>query len=132
MNPSRNVVISAGDNARIHSSLEKANPEVAELLLEELDSATILPDDQLPTNVVNMGSEVWFRDLESGSSSHCTLVFPHQADAAQQRVSVLAPVGAALIGLAEGETISWPVPDGKLRKLQVVTVKQANNAAADK
>jgi len=125
----RTVVLSAGDNARILSTLEKANAEVAEPLREELDAATILPDDELPPNVVNMGAEVIFRDLESGKSSRCTLVFPHQADAARNRVSVLAPVGAALIGLAEGATIAWPVPGGRVRRLQVVAVRQHRDHA---
>lgn len=124
MNAARKVIVSEGDYARILSSLDKATADVADPLREELDAATVLPDDELPLNVVNMGAEVTFRDLESGASSRCTLVYPHQADAATQRVSVLAPVGAALIGLAEGETIAWPIPGGKLRKLQVVAVEQ--------
>ena len=129
MTAPRTVVLSAGDNARILSTLEKTDLEAVGLLRDELDAATILPDDELPPNVVNMGAEVTFRDLESDKSSRCTLVFPHQADAANNRVSVLAPVGAALIGLAEGETIAWPVPGGKLRRLQVVAVEQNCNHA---
>lgn len=125
MNAAREVFISEGDNARIRSCLEKASGEAAELLRQELDSAIVLPDHELPANVVNMGAGVTFRDLESGESSRCTLVYPHQADAAVGQVSVLAPVGAALIGLAEGEVIAWPVPGGKLRRLQVVAVEQA-------
>lgn len=127
MNMSRNVVISAGDQARIHSCLEKASPVVTKLLLDELDAATIVPNDQLPGNVVNMGSVVTFRDLDSGESSQCTLVFPHEADSTRYRISILAPVGAALIGLAESDTIAWPVPGGKFRKLEVVTVRQSSH-----
>ena len=129
MTATRTVVLSAGDNARILSILKKTDPEAVGLLRDELDAATILPDDELPPNVVNMGAEVTFRDLESGKSSRCTLVFPHQADAARNRVSVLAPVGAALIGLAEGETIAWPVPGGRVRRLQVVAVEQQRDHA---
>jgi regulator of nucleoside diphosphate kinase len=129
MNTARKVIVSEGDYARILSSLNKAGAEVGEPLREELDAATILPDHELPGSVVNMGAEVSFRDLESGESSRCTLVYPHQADAATRRVSVLAPVGAALIGLTEGETIAWPIPGGKLRRLQVVAVEQSGKNA---
>lgn len=129
MTAPRSVFLSATDNARIQSILEKTDPETVGPLLDEIDSATILPDDELPANVVNMGAEVTFRDLDSGKSSRCTLVFPHQADAAKDRVSVLAPVGAALIGLAVGETIAWPVPGGKLRRLRVVDVEQRSDHA---
>lgn len=129
MNTARKVIVSESEYARILSSLDKARAGHAEPLREELDTATIVPDRELPANVVNMGAEVTFRDLESGASSSCTLVYPHQADAATQRVSVLAPVGAALIGLAEGETIAWPIPGGKLRKLQVVAVEQPGKEA---
>lgn len=126
MNASNNVIISESDLARIQSSLKKLNTEFAESLQDELDSATVLADQDLPDNVVNMGATVTFRDINSGQSSRCTLVFPHQADAAQQRISVLAPVGAALIGLSEGATINWPIPGGKLRALEVISVEQVS------
>lgn len=126
MNVSNKVIISTGDMARIQSSMKKLNPDAVELLQAELDRATVLPEKGLPDNVVNMGATVTFRDVDSGQVSRCTLVFPHQADASQQCISVLAPVGAALIGLSEGATIAWPVPGGKLRTLEVVSVEQAN------
>jgi regulator of nucleoside diphosphate kinase len=125
MNHLRSVVISAGDRARIQSCVEKVMPDSAELLLDELDTARIVPDGQLPADVVSMGSEVKFRDLLTGETSVCTLVFPHQADVARQHISILAPVGAALIGLRCGETIEWPMPGGKVRKLEVLEVQQA-------
>jgi len=124
VNEVRSVVISEGDYARISSCLEGVKSEAAELLREELDNANIVVDDKLPENVVNMGAEVSFRDLESGALSYCSLVFPHQADSSLQRVSVLAPVGAALIGLPEGGTIAWPVPGRKIRRLEVINVVQ--------
>ena len=124
MNESNTVIISAGDMARIQSSMKKLNPEAAELLQAELDRATVLAEQDVPENVVNMGATVTFRDIDSKKVSRCTLVYPHQADASQQRISVLAPVGAALIGLSEGATIDWPVPGGKVRTLEVVSVEQ--------
>ncbi len=123
MNHLRSVVISAGDKARIQNCIEKVSPDSVELLLNELDTASIVPDGQLPPDVVSMGSQVEFRDVDSGQSSLCTLVFPHQADSSRQHISILAPVGAALIGLRSGETIEWPMPGGRLRKLEVISVQ---------
>lgn len=123
MSNSRSVVISAGDKARIENCIEKASPDSVELLLNELDTARIVADEQLPPDVVTMGSQVEFRDMDSGQSSLCTLVFPHQADLSRQHISILAPVGAALIGLKKGETIEWPMPGGRLRKLEVISVQ---------
>ena len=126
MNATNNVIISAGDLARIQSSLSKINTEVADFLQAELDRATVLDDQEFPENVVNMGSTVTFRDISTGQTLRCTLVYPHQADVAEKRISILAPVGAALIGLTEGATIDWPVPGGKFRTLEVMSVEQAS------
>lgn len=124
MNHVNPVIICESDYSRIISCLEKVKSDAVELLRDELDNATIVADKDLPGNVVNMGATVSFRDLENGAFSQCTLVFPHQADAALRHVSILAPVGAALIGLAEGGAIAWPVPGGKIRRLEVIAVVQ--------
>jgi regulator of nucleoside diphosphate kinase len=122
---SRSVLVSARDHARLSTLVAKSAADSVALLYDELDSATIVADDELPTDVVAMGSEVTFEDLASGARSQVVLVYPHQANASHGHVSVLAPVGAALIGLREGETIEWPVPKGAVRRLRVVAVAQS-------
>lgn len=124
MTQSRSVLISQRDHDRLQSVIAKTDPDTVGLLFDELDSATIVPDDELPEDVVAMGSLVTFEDTDSGAESTIELVFPHQADAAARRISVLAPVGAALIGLRVGETIEWPLPGGKVRHLRVVKVER--------
>lgn len=95
----------------------------AERLLEELERAEVLPSEQVPANVVNIGSKVIYRDEDTGQNHSAVLVFPGEADISQQRISVLTPVGAALIGLSEGQSINWLSRDGKERRLTVLEVK---------
>lgn len=124
MNRTRSVLVGERDHARLHALLAKADPEAVELLYEELDAATVLPDAELPADVVTMGSTVTFLDTDTGEESTVSLVYPSDADASRNCVSILAPVGAALIGLRVGETIEWPVPRGGHRRLQVVAVRR--------
>ena len=81
-------------------------PEVAEELLSEIERATVVPTHAVPANVVQMGSTVEFT-TEEGVSRRITLAFPGQADITAARISVLTPIGAALIGLSEGQSIVW-------------------------
>ena len=99
----------------------------------ELDNAEVVPSGRVPPDVVTMNSRVRFEDVASGESREITIVFPEDADASLGKVSVLAPVGTALLGLAEGQTISWPFPDGTSRQLRVVeiTFQPEANATLD-
>jgi regulator of nucleoside diphosphate kinase len=119
---SRSVLVSQRDHARLLDLLAKSDPDAVALLYDELDRATVIADEALPADVVAMGSIVTFEDVRSGERSKIELVYPRQSDPAAGRVSILAPVGAALIGLREGETIEWPVPKGAIRHLRVVEV----------
>lgn len=94
----------------------------AESLFDEIDAATVVPDNKLPGNVVRMNSVVKFEDLDSQEQFNVNLVYPRDADGSTQNVSVTAPVGAALIGLLEGQEIEWPLPFGKVRRLRVLNV----------
>lgn len=88
-------------------------------LAEELSRATVVPAERMPANVVRMHSRVTYLDERSGERREVELVFPEEADMASGKVSVLAPVGSALLGLEEGEAIEWPFPDGHVRRLRV-------------
>jgi regulator of nucleoside diphosphate kinase len=94
----------------------------------ELDRAQVLPREDMPANVVTMGSKVVFEDVDTGSRRTAVLVYPEEADVARSRISVLAPVGTALLGLAVGESISWPVPNGRARTLRVVSIENQPEA----
>lgn len=116
------LIISNDDFQKITSLIRSSNNETAVLLEEELGRAAIVADEQLPSDVVAMNSIVKFVDLESKKESTVTLVFPQDANVEEHKVSVLAPIGAALIGLKVGHTISWPLPNGKERQIKVVSV----------
>jgi regulator of nucleoside diphosphate kinase len=121
-----NIIVSNADYERLTdlatASLERL-PEVAEELLAEMDRAKIVRDDSVPANVVRMGSTVTFRS-DDGRELTETLVYPADEDSDAHKISVMTPVGAALIGLAEGQSISWTARDGRKHELTVVKVKQ--------
>ena len=90
-------------------------------LRRELARAVVLEPSLIPPTVVGVNSRVQLQDLDSGEIEEYTLVAPHKADADQRRVSLLAPVGAALIGYREGDEVEWPTPGG-LRRLRLLSV----------
>jgi regulator of nucleoside diphosphate kinase len=94
---------------------------------EELARATIVDDDALPSGAVALDSRVRFQDLHSGEQREITLVVPSKAASEHGRVSVLSPVGSALIGLRVGDDIEWPMPGGKLHRLRVLAVTDARH-----
>jgi regulator of nucleoside diphosphate kinase len=98
-------------------------PDLAEELQTELDRARVVSSGGVPDNVVQMGSTVEFRS-DAGINRRVTLVYPDEADIAADRVSVLTPIGAALIGLALGQSMRWTARDGRTHELTVVAVEQ--------
>jgi regulator of nucleoside diphosphate kinase len=97
-------------------------PRVAHFLAREMERARIAPDDAALRDVVRMGSEVGYRDDSTGEAREVVLVYPHEADISRKRISVLTPVGAALIGLSVGQTIEFQTPDRRTRALTVLRV----------
>jgi len=91
-------------------------------LQAELERADVVDARDVPADVVTMNSRVVFEDVTTGKTTEVTIVFPQDADLQRGRISVLAPVGTALLGLAQGDCIVWPFPDGSSRCLRVVEV----------
>lgn len=98
-------------------------------LSAELDRVIVIPEALMPLDVVGMHSRVRYLDERLGSRREVELVYPDEADAAQGRISVLAPVGSALLGLAAGDAIDWKYPDGKIHRLRVEQVLPRGSAA---
>lgn len=98
-------------------------------LRAELERAIVVPSDSMQAGVVTMGSRVRYAEVETGNSREVQIVFPEEADPSQGKVSVFAPVGAALIGLTVGQEIDWDFPGGNSRRLTVVEVIQPAAAA---
>jgi regulator of nucleoside diphosphate kinase len=99
--------------------------DVCEYLREELDRAHVLPAEKLRPDIVSLGSQVEFRDEQTGKIQEIILVYPLDADIARRRVSVLTPVGAALLGLSVNQTISFRTRTGERRELKVLKVSRA-------
>jgi len=118
------VLLSADDFSRLTSlanaTLAHHPGEDAQLLIGELDRADIVPDGWIPPGVVTMNSYVEFRDDPAGTVRRLQLVYPHQANFKEGRLSVLSQVGAALVGLAEGQSINWRARNGGDRCLTVL------------
>ncbi|MGN6210137.1 nucleoside diphosphate kinase regulator [Asticcacaulis sp.] len=118
------ILIGEDDLDALHRLADQARGHLAaaaEQLLTELERARIVAQDKLPPETVRMGSLVTFT-TEGGLSRSVELVFPDQADIAANRISILTPVGAALIGVSIGQTIDWQSPDGRRRSLTVTAV----------
>ena len=109
------LTISSRDAERLEallaSSPNRAFPGRDDLEAE-LARADIVPPDEIPANVVTMNSRVRFRMESSQEAFYLTLVYPQEVDAKGGTISILAPVGSALLGLSAGDEIEWPKPGG--------------------
>lgn len=119
------IVIAEPDFDRLDRLAEAGREwdlDVAEDLRAELDRGRVVPAHRLPADVVRMGSVVTF-ESDGGQVRRVTLVYPAEADIAAGRISVLTPVGTALIGLRVGQSIGWTARDGGPRRLTVRAVE---------
>ncbi len=117
------LIISKPDYQQLIKLIEQHDTPAAEALDIELSRADIVQDKDVPADAVAMGSTVTFVDLDSNEEKTINLVYPKEADVTQMKISILSPVGSALIGLRIGGNIDWPVPQGKVRRLKVIAVQ---------
>ena len=119
-------IVITTEEARRLSALAECSmelfPRVAHFLACEVDRASVVPDDCDLRGVVRMGSQVRYCDDRTGDVRDVVLVYPHEADIALKRISVLTPVGAALIGLSVGQAIKFQTPGHQQRSLTVLGV----------
>ncbi|HPB68438.1 MAG TPA: nucleoside diphosphate kinase regulator [Candidatus Omnitrophota bacterium] len=87
-------------------------------LEEELSRADVVDSKEIPPDIITMNSMVCVEDMDTGDEETYSLVFPGHANYQEHKISVLAPIGTALLGYKEGDVIEWPVPAG-LRKLRI-------------
>jgi regulator of nucleoside diphosphate kinase len=123
----RGIFIADDDRVRLEALLRRASDRDAQpahylaALAGELRRARVVPRAEIPPDVVTMGSTVRLRDLETGEDETYTLVYPDEADIEEDKLSVLAPVGTALLGYRAGDVVEWPVPVG-VRRIRVEEV----------
>jgi regulator of nucleoside diphosphate kinase len=130
--PARPSIIMSRSDARrltaLAEDMEHASPQAANMLLDEIERAKVLPDHKVPEDVVRMHSTVRFVDEAHGHERTVELVYPHEADIEAGRISVLTPIGAGLIGLRTDQVITWPDREGHERRLRVVAVRASARA----
>lgn len=100
-----------------------------EKLESELTRAIVVPRDKIPKDVVTMNSRVLFENTTTGERREITLVYPGSADIDAGRISILVPVGTALLGLRVGQSIDWDLPSGVKHRYLVVDVPYQPEAA---
>ncbi|MDD5556773.1 MAG: nucleoside diphosphate kinase regulator [bacterium] len=132
----RRIFVTANDHRRLDELLSVAGTfnyrdrNDLKSLEAELRTAEIVESNEVPKTVVTMNTRLRFRDLDDGEETEITLVFPADADINEGKMSVLAPLGTALLGYSKGDTIEWTVPGGK-RRIRIEEILYQPEAAGD-
>jgi len=132
----RTIYMTEFDVERLHTLIDEAKRldrhgnEYLESLEIELSRAQVVAPTDVPADVITMNSRVCLRDLDSQEELIVILVFPRDADIVQDKISVLAPIGTAMLGYRVGDIFTWTVPDG-VRQLQVEKILYQPEAAGD-
>lgn len=116
------VIINRLDAERLQRLIDQADAKdrfVADRLEEELERGEVFDPEEIPADVVSMNSQVQFTDLTRNRQLTRTLVYPHSLAATADGISVMAPIGAGLIGLRIGDEIDWPLPGGGEARLRI-------------
>jgi regulator of nucleoside diphosphate kinase len=120
------LVLGDIDSARLRAVVEGhlfgRDRVAAERLEAELDRAVVVPQAQVPPGTVTMDARVVFEETETGRRREITLCYPREADPSCGRISILAPVASALLGLAIGDSIEWPMPEGRRATFRIASV----------
>jgi regulator of nucleoside diphosphate kinase len=121
------ITLTTDDSERLRRLADAAAgkfPRTAEFLAREVDRAELSDDAATVGSRVTMGSEVVYRDDETGKTRSVTLVYPDEADLDSGKISVLTPIGAALIGLSANQSIEFETPTGAVRSVTVESVRK--------
>ena len=131
-----NIQVTTFDMNRLFAMIEQLRKngfrETANLekLEEELARSDEVAPGEVAANVVTMNSRVRLQDEASGQTLECNLVFPGEADASANRISIVAPLGTAILGYRVGDTVTWPMPGGE-RQYKIVEIAYQPEAAGD-
>lgn len=130
----RNLYITEQDMLRLEGILSSFMPKNEneknniELLKKYLDHFNVVTPEEIPNDVVTMNTKLHLKDVDTGEILIFTLVFPSAADISKNRISVLAPIGSAVLGCRTGEVVVWKVPS-RIRKLKIEKVLYQPEAA---
>jgi regulator of nucleoside diphosphate kinase len=132
----RKIYITEFDKIRLEALIDEAEEfgghdrKDLEALMEELAHAEVVSSEDIPPDVVTMNSKVVLRDVDTSEEMTFTLVFPEDADVDTGSISILAPVGTAILGYRKGDVIEWPVPSG-MRRITIEEILYQPEAAGD-
>lgn len=121
------ITVTAADHAmlsRIAAGAAHTMPELAAELSHELDRARILPEGRISADHARIGSRIVYRDESTQRETAVTLVWPQDANIEKNRISVMTPIGVALIGMAAGRSIDWTTRSGDVKRLTVLEVSE--------
>lgn len=126
-NPNPTIYVTEADYDALADIVGAANDRIpgAQVLAAELDRARIVTPEDAPARFVQLGSLVAYEDEAGGGIRRVQIVTPRQASIDDGRISVLTPIGAALIGMTGGQTFRWTAPDGRDRAIRVIEVTEA-------
>jgi regulator of nucleoside diphosphate kinase len=117
-----NIFISDSDMQRLRAVIDVHQSVASDDLDAELHRALVVPQESMPADVVTMDRDVVYEDLDTQTQRRVRLVYPQHSDPKRGWVSVLAPIGSALLGLRVGQSIEWEVPTGR-KRVRIVEVE---------
>lgn len=134
MNSQPDIIISELDYSRIDNLLRTTagiSTNIKSALLTELERAELVAPEQIPANVVTMNSQVKFSVISTGVTFTLKLVYPKDMDDSGNTISILAPVGSAMLGLKEGDEIDWQDGQGGMLQVRIETIEYQPERAGE-
>jgi regulator of nucleoside diphosphate kinase len=123
------IMVTEKDFLRIKNILETQNSEELENLELELERAKVISEDEVPPDLITMNTRLTF--LLDQKEMTVTVVYPSEANSQEGKISVLASLGSALIGLRTGQEINWKFPDGKTTHIKILKILEQPEPAGD-
>lgn len=118
------ILISSNDYQKLYELLDKMQKnDSVERLIDELERAEIIENELMPESVVEMHSKVTFTVLSSGKTFTYTLVYPSEVST-EDHLSILAPIGSAILGLSNGDEIEWPLNNGRTTQVRIGSIEK--------
>jgi regulator of nucleoside diphosphate kinase len=129
------ILVTVNDYKRLtallkFSSMKTETPGIEDRLHNKLTAARMIPQASISGNVVTMNSRVLLKELTSGREIELTIVYPHDADNKERRISILSTIGVALMGQQKGDQVSWEIPGGH-GQFEIVKVAYQPEAVGD-
>jgi regulator of nucleoside diphosphate kinase len=125
------IYLTQDDMDRLLTLVDAYPGQRFEKLEAELLRATVVPREEIPGDVVTMNSRVIFENEATGERREVTLVYPGSADIDAGKISILVPVGAALLGLRVGQSIDWELPSGEKQRYRIAALPYQPEAAGE-